>query len=326
MNCTRCGKTIDRDSEFCKYCGTKISYQNTNYRNADPYSNIKYDVYTTKDGRYERLGTLDPNTRNVITNNNAILFVYDKGTLQSTKTGRFYQVDKDGNIYENATKVGFIRNYPDYLGKHGNVFNNLTQKFSSVPRPNISLGNTMSNSNSILMKVAAGLMIFELIAHFLPIVLNLGVKADLKYLLDAQTHVSLSFFSLTYNTAKMCSQVDSGAGYIGVILLDVILLAIPIVLFVMILKNYSKIGPMLIVGGLSSTFLMFVIPRLALNAINAAAKAQKKQLWENGYYFAGSPDYIIDYTFMFYLMLLGCIAVAVIGIVGFGSKKGYGHP
>ena len=73
-----------------------------------------FDVFTTKDGKYMKLGTLDSNTKCVIGPNNKIIFKYKNGSLLSTKTGITYTVDKDGKIFDKGSKVGFIKDYSSY--------------------------------------------------------------------------------------------------------------------------------------------------------------------------------------------------------------------
>lgn len=74
----------------------------------------RFDVYTTKNGKHDKLGTLNPDTLCVVDDNNVVKFVYRYGTLRSMKTGSDYTIDSQGYIYENSQRVGYIQNYSKF--------------------------------------------------------------------------------------------------------------------------------------------------------------------------------------------------------------------
>ena len=44
MNCKKCGNLIDKDANFCPYCGEKIqesTYQESNYE--DPFKDLRIE-------------------------------------------------------------------------------------------------------------------------------------------------------------------------------------------------------------------------------------------------------------------------------------------
>lgn len=51
MNCKKCGLLIDKDSNFCPYCGESVKKENTSQEYDDPFKNIRVD--NTHSGQYQ---------------------------------------------------------------------------------------------------------------------------------------------------------------------------------------------------------------------------------------------------------------------------------
>ena len=103
-------------------------------------SSADYEVYTTKNGKHNKLGSLQPNTKLVVNSSNATVFVYNNGRLTSTKTGSIYSVDKKGQIFENNQVVGYISNYEEYVRVYekGKAPNNASSKDKKAKSANSS--------------------------------------------------------------------------------------------------------------------------------------------------------------------------------------------
>lgn len=168
--CKDCGAKLMDGAMFCNVCGGKtdnamdISAESDHVQgvNTETTNLSDYAVYTTKNGKHQKLGSLQPHSKKVTDEGNNIVFTYENGRLHSTKTGSYYTVDFKGDIYENDQKVGYIQNYLEYTNKHENSYespnlnssthNTSNNNYSPTPKPS---QNGMSKNMMITIIVAA---------------------------------------------------------------------------------------------------------------------------------------------------------------------------
>lgn len=164
--CKECGAELMEGVQFCNFCGKKVEEleeipsvsEQINNEKMNNLNSSQFAVYSTKDGKHQKLGSLQLLSDLVIDEDNRTVFSINNGQLHSIKTGIDYMVDSIGDIYEEHQKVGFIQDYSEYLK---NKENNLLSSANSNQS-----GKSTRTTILILASVATVVITVFLLAVF----------------------------------------------------------------------------------------------------------------------------------------------------------------
>lgn len=68
MNCKKCGVLIDKEANFCPYCGEVVTKEETKREYDDPFKDLRID--TTHDGQFQYQQNYSNQTKNNVNNTN----------------------------------------------------------------------------------------------------------------------------------------------------------------------------------------------------------------------------------------------------------------
>lgn len=199
--CSKCGNNLADGAKSCSVCGTQTTiYQSGNDNSANKTIDNRFEVYTTKNGKFKKLGSLQPNTKLVVNECYETIFTYNMGKIHSTKTGIVYPIDNEGNIYEATQKVGFIKNFIEYKKIYEPSYNvnpAYTQKQSSR-------SESGRKRKVIISLILAGIVVSIITIIAGAIVLS-AISKNKQSLFSAETTISKEDFIAS------CSEIDMKA-------------------------------------------------------------------------------------------------------------------